>query len=517
MPIPKILHFTTPPQLSESDIPAIERARRLHPTWKICIWRDPIAPEGFKLSKYWKKTRSGPQLADLIRLEVIEKYGGIYLDTDFELNKSLDSLAETFDAFIASENGTLLTNAAFGATAGNPAITALVNELLSHEPDWAIPPNITTGPYLFTQVLKWRKDITILPRETFYPYGWDERPRTAHEHTYATHTWAGSWLTLRRRLHNSIRGRSCLSISIKRNTLTQGLRRRLLSNERLIHVLHHQTRTYPRAETLLAKTIHGHSIVLDGRDLSVTPEIAQRGYYELREELLVRNNVHGGDYFIDVGANVGTFALLAARCVGPFGRVYAYEPNPSAANLLRASATKNWVHERLLINECAVGAHEGTATLKVSASHLGGATVSTTATSATFNETSSYLHDEIAIPTNIVTLDNEFSCDLPIRFLKIDAEGFEADVMQGAARLISHHCIDIIMLEAIREVAGDSWERTLSIMEKTVNLGYGVFRIGRNGTLARISLSNVRYQSNLGGRNVVLVSNSAMQRGTIVS
>jgi len=44
------------------------------------------------------------------------------------------------------------------------------------------------------------------------------------------------------------------------------------------------------------------------------------GYYEFRETKLVQELLRHGDTFVDVGANLGWFTLLAARCVGAAGR-----------------------------------------------------------------------------------------------------------------------------------------------------------------------------------------------------
>ncbi|HKG90846.1 MAG TPA: FkbM family methyltransferase [Gemmatimonadaceae bacterium] len=50
-----------------------------------------------------------------------------------------------------------------------------------------------------------------------------------------------------------------------------------------------------------------------------------------------------GGRFLDVGAHMGYFSLLASHCVGPSGRVHAVEPNPAAFSALRAHLTENRV------------------------------------------------------------------------------------------------------------------------------------------------------------------------------
>jgi FkbM family methyltransferase len=57
-----------------------------------------------------------------------------------------------------------------------------------------------------------------------------------------------------------------------------------------------------------------------------------------------------GDVFIDVGANIGYFTMLAAKCVGASGKVYAIEASPSTYDLLIANLRLNEVKNVEAIN-----------------------------------------------------------------------------------------------------------------------------------------------------------------------
>ncbi len=62
--------------------------------------------------------------------------------------------------------------------------------------------------------------------------------------------------------------------------------------------------------------------------------------YQLAEDLIVLSLLRGGDIVIDVGANIGYYALVAARCLGKLGGgiVYAFEPGQSAFAALQQMA-----------------------------------------------------------------------------------------------------------------------------------------------------------------------------------
>jgi FkbM family methyltransferase len=503
--IPRIIHFSVPEVLTPGQSEIIALARDKHPGWEVKVWQDPIDRSGFKLSQFLDMANSGAQRADLIRLDAVFRYGGVYVDSDIRLLKSLEPLVTNYDFFVCSENGRLATNAMFGATQGHPAIARLIDDLIESPPDWSVPPNVTTGPVFFSNILQWRSDVSIVPRETFYPYNWNEQARAPHPQTYGVHEWAASWKEEVKPNRVEDFKRTFQRRFAPANVLRRGLRRfQKLSqtNETVINA-RPSIKAYSASEKLVRKTIHGHTILLSGDDVSITPELMAKGYYELREELFMKRILSGGDFFIDIGANVGVFSLLAAAMVGRFGRVFAYEPNPSVADLLRKSAAMNWMHDRIIVRPAAVGAKNSTEKLVFSASRLGDAALDHTGkTGSTSEVTRDFIGDSREVEVKVVTLDGEFPADIPIRALKIDAEGFEAEVLAGADRLISHGCIDFIMLEAIPEVSGSSWRSLLEATSRVVGFGYEPWKFDYNGAISPTALNEIRYAQ--GSRNILL-------------
>jgi FkbM family methyltransferase len=65
-----------------------------------------------------------------------------------------------------------------------------------------------------------------------------------------------------------------------------------------------------------------------------------------------------GDCFVDIGANIGVYALLAAHAVGKGGAVHAYEPGAKAAARLRENIHLNDLHQ-VTVRQVAVGEHDG--------------------------------------------------------------------------------------------------------------------------------------------------------------
>jgi FkbM family methyltransferase len=156
---------------------------------------------------------------------------------------------------------------------------------------------------------------------------------------------------------------------------------------------------------------HGH-----GRGLKFRSGPANwPGYAAGTTEPLVQEALamylHQGAVFYDVGANVGFFTLIGARLVRPNGYVRAFEPHPDNAAVLEHNIEINGLRNVELIR-AAVGAETGTAKLA--------------------GETPLTLHlSAQGIDVPLVTLD-ELAENLPPTLIKIDVEGAELDVLEGA-------------------------------------------------------------------------------------
>jgi FkbM family methyltransferase len=511
--IEQIIHFSVPAETNAIQEEVIERARELHPTWEVKVWRDPIKADGFLLEKYWRKVKTGAGLADLIRLDVLFRFGGVYVDSDIKLIRPLDVLAQHYDCFIASEDGVNLTNALVGARKQSPAIYRIIDYLNKNEPDWDLPPNIATGPVLFAAQLKWSHEITVLPRETFYSYSYTttlDKDKLVHRHSYGEHLWHHSW-----KMADPKPSMPKPQTRIRLRNVAKERTREIIAGG--FHVLNRLQRlnpapkpfgplSYPCSDELIVQTVHGFRMVVDGRDLSVTPDLVIEGSYEPSGENFVKSILRGGDWAIDVGANVGLFSLLAGQCVGPFGRVFSYEPNPRPAGLMAKSLVMNWMHERVVPRRVAVGNEPGTTTLTFLPEVLGGSQVTRPdLTRSAFQESIKAMGEEraqiVAVPC--VRLDDEFPIDLPIRLLKIDVEGYEARVLAGADRLLKQRCIDYVMIELLEEVAGSMWADTLAQVKRVISYGYSVCLPNLQGRLIEYDLADVL---RTGHRNIVLVA-----------
>jgi FkbM family methyltransferase len=146
-----------------------------------------------------------------------------------------------------------------------------------------------------------------------------------------------------------------------------------------------------------------------------------------------------GDWVVDVGANHGEYALLAAHRVGDTGQVFAFEPQPVLARRLERSVAENGLRN-LTVLEQAVGNRSGQGRLRCFAGWSGGTQV--------VPEDAPTGRQE----TTLTTLDDctDRLGARRLRLLKIDVEGMEGPVLRGATRLLAEHPPEVILFESNR-------------------------------------------------------------------
>jgi FkbM family methyltransferase len=176
-----------------------------------------------------------------------------------------------------------------------------------------------------------------------------------------------------------------------------------------------------------------------GQGLRISLRNASRrqlqGTYELPVQRALEQCLQRRDRFLDIGSNIGFFALIAARLVGSGGRVFAIEPVPKNVHCILHNAKVNGFQNIRTI-EAAVGRTEGWAELLL-ARHSGGAALAHTESPADLVG---------SLKVQITTVDRLVAIGRiePPNVVKIDVEGAELDVLEGMRATLSAHAPRIV-------------------------------------------------------------------------
>ncbi|BAZ43953.1 methyltransferase FkbM family protein [Chondrocystis sp. NIES-4102] len=159
------------------------------------------------------------------------------------------------------------------------------------------------------------------------------------------------------------------------------------------------------------------------------------GTYELPIQEIFQQNLHAGDVFYDIGANVGFFSIIAAKLVGNSGQVYSFEPGETNAKSVRHNAQlNNFTHIEVI--EKAVSETSGEGEL-ILAKYSGGHALAT-----------ADAPPDVAgrVTIDLVSIDDLIAENSikPPNFVKIDIEGAELSALKGMKETIRKYQPTII-------------------------------------------------------------------------
>jgi mannosyltransferase OCH1-like enzyme len=190
--VPRILHqiWLGDRPLPDEFAGYRETWQQHHPGWKHRFWAEENLPSDLRRPEVYERLRVPAERSDILRLEVLWRFGGVYVDTDFECLRPLDPVIEGLDFFTAplKPNG-WVNNALIGAAREHPIIDRALNDLKPRE--FHGYDKHGTGPRFLDTLLREYPEATRLPAELFYQTSPGQLAGAV-----AAHHAAGSWKDL---------------------------------------------------------------------------------------------------------------------------------------------------------------------------------------------------------------------------------------------------------------------------------------------------------------------------------
>jgi FkbM family methyltransferase len=220
--------------------------------------------------------------------------------------------------------------------------------------------------------------------------------------------------------------------------------------------------------TVLTRLLNnGPRICLDKTE-HIQKLIIQYGFWEKWITDVFLSLVKPGMTVLDIGASCGYYSLLAAMNVGPYGKVHAFEPNPSHHdNFMKSIEINGFKHVEL--HKVALTNTNGETTLYVPGT--GGASIYNPGIPGTV---------EVKIKTVVFS---EYFPKQKVDVIKIDIDGSEPLIMDGLFQLIDSNDEMEIIMEYCPFMWIGSGYQPLPILQKFAERGFSFHIIGYDSTL----------------------------------
>jgi mannosyltransferase OCH1-like enzyme len=212
--IPKVIHYCWfgNKKMSKLQLDCIESWKKYLPDYELKLWNEYNVDLEVPFVKFAYDNQKWAYVSDFVRLDVLYRFGGIYLDTDMFLFKSLDDLLYN-NCFFGAEDENLVNGAIIGCHKNHNFIKECLRLYTDETPKtWqlklAIPRIITRSLEKFGSEsnMKFNEtrmvhDVKIFNHKYFYPLPYKiDRPFVKNfekfktQESYAIHLWDGSWV-----------------------------------------------------------------------------------------------------------------------------------------------------------------------------------------------------------------------------------------------------------------------------------------------------------------------------------
>ena len=221
--------------------------------------------------------------------------------------------------------------------------------------------------------------------------------------------------------------------------------------------------------------IHGATVVLNPTDPVVSGAL-HLGVYEKTEPRFFQSASRDGMTFLDVGANLGYYTALAARAVGPNGRVLAVEPDPDSFDYLEQTIAANAVGN---VQAFPVAASDAPATLPlyISTDNRGDNRLYASGEDRPQVEVAARPLDALLSENKIETVD----------LIKIDVQGYEPKVIAGLRETITASQNLTLLTEFWPQGIDEAGEDANEFLQTLRELGLTLHELQPDGSLAELT------------------------------
>lgn len=214
---------------------------------------------------------------------------------------------------------------------------------------------------------------------------------------------------------------------------------------------------------LVRWSVQDHVMMLNVTDTGISRELLLFGVHEANSTKVVQEIIKPGMCVLEAGANVGYYACMQAKLVGPTGHIYAVEPSPSNVEMLQRNIKENGF-TNMTVLQSAFGAEDGEQPFYVDKRS---------------NLSSFVKRDDLGeyecIPMKIQTIDT-YIADKKIDMIRMDVEGYEKEILLGAKETLSTRPPKYFFIEVHSELLAKRGSSTNEVCSYLRKYGYDVYK-----------------------------------------
>jgi len=239
---------------------------------------------------------------------------------------------------------------------------------------------------------------------------------------------------------------------------------------KILYILKNSLRdTFIIDEGLIKRRIGNHIMFLDPKDSGISNDLKNMLPNSPDREpcfmKVLREELKEGMTAIDLGANIGYVTLIMAEIVGPRGKVYAIEPNPTSYRILKKNIEANGYND--YVEPFNIGISDKNSQLKFYVSEK-----------TNLCSMSPTKHTTHSIDIKVESLD-DFIDDgrrLP-NFIKMDIEGHEVEALSGMYRILKRAKPPVKVLIEVHPIYYSQEHNLEKVLQKLIEMGFNCKKV----------------------------------------
>lgn len=237
----------------------------------------------------------------------------------------------------------------------------------------------------------------------------------------------------------------------------------------------------------------GDSFIIDTESIDLSVSLVMYGQWESWIEKHLMQMANEGDTVVDCGANMGYYSVILGRIIGESGKLYSFEPNPRIYDILKKNLLINGLSGCTAFNMALNSKGKGNDFMWVKPHESGGGFI----TRDKETDISKDGFQKIDIKTG--RLDDVLPIKSQVDVMKIDVEGCEPDVINGAKKVIERSQ----NIKLVVELSPSGWEgqghNPTELFDYLEQCGFSFKMAMGNGTLDEMEpLNLIESSKNLG-------------------